>query len=121
VAAAVALFIGACLVGRRPEIRVAVDEAFLTIASSKGELRIPYSEIERMSRIDDRLYYRHYRRYAETRAFVNRTPSELLLLRFGGVPVVLGLDRGTDLARLEELLLARATIAGHASSPVDAA
>jgi hypothetical protein len=119
--AAVLLIVTTCLIGRRPEIAVRVNRNSLTISSSGGELRIPFAEIESIARVDDRTYYRHYRRYAETRGFVNRIPSELLLLRVGGVPVVLGIESAADLGTLEALLLAGTKVSGRASSPVDAA
>jgi hypothetical protein len=119
--AAVLLIVATCLIGRSPEIVIGVTRNSLTISASGGELRIPFSAIERISRVDDRTYYRHYRRYAETRAFVNRIPSELLLLHVDGAPVVLGIESIADLGTLEALLLGGTKVSGRASSPVDAA
>lgn len=118
---AVLLIVATCLIGRSPEIVVAVSRNSLTVGSPGSELRIPFSAIERISRVDDRTYYRHYGRYAETRAFVNRIPSELLLLHVDGAPVVLGIESTADLGTLEALLLAGTKVSGRASSPVDAA
>ncbi len=114
------VFASTCLVGRQPEIVIRPGRSDLTVESSDGALRIHYSVVERVSRIDDRTYYRHYRRYAETRDFVNRIPPELLLVRAAGIPVVFGLDSDADLDALESLL-ARTPVTGRASSHVDAA
>lgn len=111
---------GAGLTGRRPSVTVRAGQDELTIDSADGELRIPYSAVERWSRIDDRTFHRHYRRYAETRVFVNRVPSELLLLRAGDAPVVLGLETEADRTALEALL-AETADARRASSRVGVA
>ena len=81
------------------------------------ELSIPYDAIHDVTRVDARTFHRHYRRYAETRVFANRIDDELLLLKWNGVPVVIGLSAG-DLGALERILTAHAAVE---SSHVDAA
>lgn len=80
-------------------------------------LFIPYAAIDGASRVGARTFHRHYRRYAETRVFVNRIEDDLLLLQWNGVPVVIGLPPG-DLGVLERIITSHASVE---SSHVDAA
>lgn len=106
--------------GRDPAITVSAGTSALTIVrGSDKALTLPYGEIRSARRIDAQTFHRHYRRYAETRAFVNHVPGDLLLLHWNGVPVVLGLA-DDDLTSVLRMLERRAS-AGRASSHVGAA
>lgn len=104
-------------------------------------LHIPYSSIERTARIDGLTFHRHYRRFAQTRVFVNRMPSELILMRVGdldaidhgsvenrrgggsggnsaacrGIPIILGLADESDRAAFEAFLAEVANVAPASS------
>ncbi|MDX1532566.1 MAG: hypothetical protein R3362_13635, partial [Rhodothermales bacterium] len=67
---------------------------------------IALSRIHAVERVPALAYHRRWRRYAAVRAFVNRIPPEVLLLRTAGGPVVLGLPE-PELDRLEAFLRAR--------------
>lgn len=106
--------------GRDRAITIRTEESSLRISrDGDGELILPYDEIEGACRIDARTFHRHYRRYAQTRAFVNHVHAELLFFRWNGIPVVLG-PADDDLSALLQLLGSRVA-AGCASSHVDAA
>lgn len=100
------VYSGLVLAGRAPAIEIRAEPSALVVSRGVAdEVRIPYDEMEDVGRVDARVFHRHYRRYAQTRAFVNRTHGELLLLRWKGVPVVLG-PAPADLRSLERLLIA---------------
>ena len=106
--------------GRDPAIIITPQASALEISRGDDvELVLPSDEIETACTIDARTFHRHYRRYAQTRVFVNRVPAELLLLRWNGIPVVLGPAKD-DLSTLLQLLERRIS-ADCASSHVDAA
>ncbi len=113
-------FAGAAFAGRDSAITVRIETTALSISRSDGdELRVPYEDVDGVSRVKARTFHRHYSRYAETRAFVNRVHDELLLLRWKGTPVVLGLPED-DLRSVDRILNSRVAV-GRASSHVDAA
>lgn len=95
-----------CLLGWRPPIHVRADADGLTIRRGAEMLALPYDAIMSAERAPAALYHRHWRRYAATRAFVNRLGDEVLLLRSTDGPVVLALP-AADLARLDAHLTAR--------------
>lgn len=115
----VAAYVLMTFVGRRPAIFVVAEPPAMIIRQGDRELVIPFEDVESIDRIDGRTFHRHYRRYAETRVFVNRVRDELLLLTWNGVPVVLGL--GEEQMESVEHLFERLAPIGHASSHVDAA
>lgn len=101
------LLVGAvCFAGWRPRLHVRARAEALHISRGAEALVLPWRRIEAAERVSAESYHRHWRRYAATRAFVNRLPEELLLLRTGAGPVVLGLA-AADLARLEAHLAER--------------
>ncbi len=113
-------FSAAAFAGRDPAITVCTGSTALTISrGGDHELTLPFSELDSASRIDARTFHRHYRRYAETRSFVNRVPTELVLLRWKGIPVILGLEE-EDLDAFLPMLEQRVS-AVRASSHVGAA
>lgn len=89
----------ACLLGWRRPLHVHADHEKVTVRRGAQVLALSYDAIRSAERITAADYHRHWQRYAATRAFVNRQPDELLLLRTADGPVVLGLDL-TDLDRL---------------------
>lgn len=106
--------------GRDPAITIRTEASSLKISrDGDAELILPYDEIDAACRIDARTFHRHYRRYAQTRVFVNHVPAELLLFRWNGIPVVLG-PTNDDLSTLLQLFECRVS-ADCASSHVDAA
>ncbi len=92
-----------CLWGWKPAITVTADSEALEARQGSDTLHLGYGAIDRAERITAEAYHRHWRRYAATRAFVNRLPDDLLLLRTDDGPVVLGLAPA-DLDRLEARL-----------------
>ena len=101
------LLVGAaCFAGWRPRLHVRAHAGRLEIQRGAEGLGLAYAQVEAVERITAEAFHRHWRRYAATRAFVNRLPRELLLLRTEHGPVVLGLPPA-ELARLESHL------AGH--------
>lgn len=119
-AAAASVFAGVCLIGREPKITIQLRGNELTATRKSAEsLRIPFAEIESFSLLDARTFHRHYRRYAETITLVNHVPDELLLLRWGSRPVVVGLDEAE--CRVVKETLERAAVRRLASSRVSAA
>lgn len=107
-----------CLVGRQPEIRVTLNRKGIEITRRTASTILPWRlsrseetaqidlrEIVRVTTISAELYYRHYARYASTRAFVNRIPPKLLMIELHDGPVIFGLapsDLVTFLEALEE-------------------
>ncbi len=89
-----------CLWGWKPAVTVVVGTAGVEIGQGDDTLTLAHGDIERAERITAAAYHRHWRRYAATHAFVNRLPTELLLLRTDAGPVVLGLAPA-DLDRLD--------------------
>lgn len=116
----VSAFLAAAFVGRESAITIEINPSALTISRAGDEkVTFAYEEIETACRIDARTFHRHYRRYAETRVFVNRVPDQLLLLRWNGIPVILGLSED-DLVAILSMLGSRVPL-DCASSHVDAA
>jgi hypothetical protein len=104
------LLLGAgCLLGWKPAVAVAAHEDGLDIRRGTEAVSLHYDRIRAAERISADAYHRHWRRYAATRAFVNRSPAELLLLRTASGPLVLGLAPD-DLDRLEVHLAERTEI-----------
>lgn len=91
---------GTCLLGWRPRVVVTARPETLDVRQGDEALTFHHGRIAAVERITAKDYHRHWQRYAATRAFVNRLPDELLLLRTAGGPVVLGLAT-PDLDRLE--------------------
>lgn len=91
----------ACFIGWRPRLHVHVDGASLRVRRGRESFVLPLGAIASAERVPAAVFHRHWRRYAATRAFVNRLGDEVLLLRTEHGPVVLGLADG-DLTRLEE-------------------
>ena len=100
---------GAVLLGWKPAVAVVAHEGGLDIRRGTEAVSLNYARIHAAERISADAYHRHWRRYAATRAFVNRLPAELLLLRTASGPLVLGLAPA-DLDRLELHLAERAEI-----------
>lgn len=95
------LVLGAtCFLGWRPRVVVTARDEILDVRQGDEALSLHHGRIAAVERITAEDYHRHWRRYAATRAFVNRLPDELLLLRTASGPVVLGLA-APDLDRLE--------------------
>ncbi len=91
---------GGCLLGWKPAVVVTAHEAYLHIRQGAGAVSLHYGRIHGAERVSAAAYHRHWRRYAATRAFANRLPAELLLLRTASGPLILGLPP-EDLDRLE--------------------
>ncbi|MEP0547720.1 MAG: hypothetical protein ABJF88_12370 [Rhodothermales bacterium] len=100
---------GVCLLGWKPAVTVEAHEGGLDVRQGTEALSLPYARIHAAERISADAYHRHWRRYAATRAFVNRLPAELLLLRTASGPLVLGLAP-EDLDRLEAHLAVRTEV-----------
>lgn len=95
------LLLGAgCLLGWKHTVDVTAERRELHVRKGEDATSIRYEHIHAVERISADAYHRHWRRYAATRAFVNRLPAELLLLRTEGGPLILGLSP-SDLDRLE--------------------
>ncbi len=95
-----------CLVGWRPPVAVTARDAALDVRQGDRALSLHYGRIASAERITAEAYHRHWRRFAATRAFVNRLPDDLLLLHTASGPVVLGLAPA-DLDRLQAHLADR--------------
>ena len=100
---ALIVFVALFLVGRQPEITVEMHADALVIRTTASEIRIPLGRIEKTSIIDGQLYYRHYRRFARARAYVNRVPATVLLIEAAEGPVILGISE-KDQQELSDLL-----------------
>lgn len=96
----VLVLVATCLLGWRPRVTVIARDEALDVRQGDEALSLHHGRIAAVERITAEVYHRHWRRYAATRAFVNRLPDELLLLRTASGPIVLGLA-APDLDRLE--------------------
>ena len=105
-AGALVAFVALFLLGRQPEMTVEMRADSLVVRRGASEDRVPLGRIERTSIIDDQLYYRHYRRFARTRAYVNRIPPTLLLIDTTDGPVVLGISESEQQELIELLAMA---------------
>ena len=94
------VLVATCLLGWRPRVTVTARDEVLDVRQGDEALSLHHGRITSAERITAEDYHRHWRRYAATRAFVNRLPDDLLLLRTASGPVVLGLA-APDLDRLE--------------------
>lgn len=93
-----------CLLGKQPPVTVTFGTDALYLHQKPRVVEVRCDRITAAESISALLFHRHYRRYAETRVFVNRVPPTLLLLHTDDGPVVLGLpeeDRHAVLAHLE--------------------
>lgn len=103
---ALMVVLAGAIVGFKPPIRVVCDSQGLTITEHERTLHLPRTDIQSLDTISATLYHRHYRRYAQTQAFVNNMPETLLLLETITGPVVLGLapeDRAACIAHVNRL------------------
>lgn len=100
------VLVATCFLGWRPRVTVTARDEALDVRQGDEALSLHHGRIAAAERITAADYHRHWRRYAATRAFVNRLPDELLLLRTASGPVVLGLAT-PDLDRLEAHLADR--------------
>ena len=108
-----------CLLGWRRPIHVHADREGLVVQRGVEGVTLAFDAIQSTKRISTDAYYRHWRRYAATRSFVNRPEDELLLLTTDHGPVVLGLP--TDAFQKLEAHLAACVTAGEARHLVRAA
>ncbi len=97
---------GIGLVGFRPAVRVECRPDTVTLTQGPRTCTLPYASVEAVDRISARRYHRHYRRYAATRFFVGALSDEVLLLRAGDGPVVIGLSEADAQTALFEHLKA---------------
>jgi hypothetical protein len=97
------VFVALFLAGRQPEISVEMHSDALVVKTKPSGIRIPLGGIDKTSIIAGQLYYRHYRRFARTRAYVNRIPATVLLIETAEGPVVLGISE-SDQQELIDLL-----------------
>jgi hypothetical protein len=87
--------------GWQPEIAVTVTEDRLRVRRGSDTCDVPLDRVATTRRVPATEAHAHWLRYAATRAFVNRMPEELLLLRTAdGMPVLVGLPE-PELERLE--------------------
>ena len=101
------LFLGVFL-GFKPKLEVTMDHQCVQIKQGSRRLLLLTTEIDRTEIISSTEYYQHYSKYANTRAFYNRLPEELLLLETENGPVILGVSI-EDQATLQEALRSSAS------------
>lgn len=99
-----------CLIGWRPAVAITARDEALDVRQGNEAISLHYGRITSVERITAEAYHLHWRRFAATRAFVNRLPDDLLLLHTASGPVVLGLPP-SDLDHLEAHLAERLTSA----------
>ena len=88
------LFFSVCMLGFKPAIEVKVQEnKQLSIKQGKQVLQLPLDVIQSVTQISALRFHRHYRKYANTRAFFVKIPSSLILLNTEEGPIVLGLPQ----------------------------
>lgn len=92
--------------GFEPPVSVACEAGGVRIRKGEVDLYLPLDHIEAVVEVPARTYHRHYRRYAATRAFVNRPGASVLLIETPGGPVALGLE-GRDADALRATLAYR--------------
>ncbi|QXD16494.1 hypothetical protein GQ464_005975 [Rhodocaloribacter litoris] len=101
--------LGTCVLGFRPAIRITAGAGGLCVEQGGEVCRLAYAEIRGVETISALRFHRHERRYAATRAFVNRLEDPLLLIRTAEGPVVLGL-RPADTLHLRDHLAVRVRV-----------
>ena len=103
---ALALALGLGVVGFQPTLAVVCrDKAGeLHLQQGADRLTVPYDAIESVEPISALRFHRHERRYAATHVFIGSLGDEVLLLRTGRGPVVIGLDAAADQSALAEHL-----------------
>ncbi|MEZ4699922.1 MAG: hypothetical protein R2834_06300 [Rhodothermales bacterium] len=100
---ALLLFVGVGLVGFRPGFTVRCDAHQLEVDRAGEALVIPRARILRVAEIPYLAYYRHYRAYARTRAFLGAAVEQVLLIETPEGPVILALP-ADERAALRALL-----------------
>jgi hypothetical protein len=83
-----------CVVGFKPALTLTCTQTAIRIQDGDSDTIIPYRDIQAVEDIGGRMFHRHFRRYINSRVFVNRIEDELLLLHTADGPVVLGLAVG---------------------------
>lgn len=104
---AVAVCLLTCVVGFVPAITITVNPTHLHLRQGRHECTLPYGAITSTESVSALTYYRHYRPYAATQAFVNRMTPQVLLLHTPEAPIALSLlpeDHDTVLHLLDEHL-----------------
>lgn len=86
-----ALCFGVALFGFRPAFSVRIDETALVVEQAGRSWVIPHPQIEHAAIVPNLTYYRHYRRYARTVAFIGAPEPQVVVIETQERPLVLGL------------------------------
>ncbi len=84
-------FILGCVIGFKPALTITCGAQAVHIQEESTETVIPYNEIELVRTITSLTFHRHFRKYRQTRVFVNLIEDELILLETTRGPVILGI------------------------------
>lgn len=106
-----ALFFGGVL-GFKPALALTCGPRALHIQEEGVETVVPYDSIDTIRVISALAYHRHFRRYRQTRSFVNQIEAEMVLLETTTGPVILGLppeDHQVFIAQVERQRLLATT------------
>ena len=89
----VLVFILTSVVGYKPGVVIRVSSQVIEIEQGEDYVRIPARDVTGVETVDDVVFHRHYRRFAQLREFSGRSPDAYLLLRTD--ETVIGLGIGT--------------------------
>lgn len=101
------VFLVTCVIGFKPRFTATLTDSGLELRDKRHLHEVPYAEIESVDVVSALDFHRHYRRYRQTRVFVNRLGNEVVLIRTTNGPVVVGMpesDRQAFKSQLEERL-----------------
>lgn len=103
---------GVGLLGIRPGVQITCTPQQVILQQGDRSCTLPVEALDEVTLMSAERYHRHYRHYAATRRFASALPEELILLRAGKGPIVVGLSDAEEQAALYEHLTEL-----HARSP----
>lgn len=84
-------FLFTCVIGFKPALTVHVNHDGVTVSGANDYEHVALAQIEEIETVPAALYHTHFSRYAQTRGFVNRRHSDVVVIHRATGPVVLGL------------------------------
>ncbi len=113
------VFLLGAVVGFSPPIVLKQGPEALDLQRGNTRHQVAYASVQAVAVLSAKEFHQHWRRYAQTKAFVNRPNAALVLLKTTAGPVVLGLpaeERPGFVEALEARLPRRARSGQPASS-----
>jgi hypothetical protein len=78
-----------CFLGHKPALRITLSPDAVALEHGKRSVCLPRHSIHTVTTVTALEFHRHYRKYSQTRVFINNLKAPLVLLKTEEGPVVL--------------------------------